>query len=94
MSSEKVWHDYCDQYFSHGDIVMIFHSHRRLRRDYEEELRKAKNAVTEQATHFETIKNKMKQAEEVSSAKLKQATEEHNEKVSCCLYTVSSLLFY
>jgi len=51
----------------------------RLRRDYDEELRKAKDAVSEQSLNFE---RKLKQNEEKWATKMKQITEEHNAKVS------------
>ncbi|XP_076807859.1 uncharacterized protein LOC143451296 isoform X3 [Clavelina lepadiformis] len=71
-----------------AEIIYISH---RLRRDYDEELRKAKNAVTEQATHFEALKKKLKQTDEHWSGKLKQLTEEHNAKVVRLMQEASRL---
>jgi len=60
---------------------MIF-SGRRLRRDYDDELRKAKAAISDQAQHFETFKKEVRANEEKSAGRLKRLTEEYNSKVS------------
>nr|XP_002122992.3 protein MLP1 isoform X1 [Ciona intestinalis] len=61
-----------------AEVIYISH---RLRRDYDEELRKAKTAVSEQAKHYEALLSKAKNVEDTSAAKLRQVTEEHNAKV-------------
>uniref|UniRef100_H2YF43 Uncharacterized protein n=1 Tax=Ciona savignyi TaxID=51511 RepID=H2YF43_CIOSA len=59
----------------------IIYISNRLRHDYDEELRKAKGAVSDQSKHYEALLSKVKSSEETSASKLRQLTEDHNTKV-------------
>nr|CAB3228441.1 trichohyalin [Phallusia mammillata] len=61
-----------------AEIIYVSH---RLRRDYDEELRKAKAAVADQSSHFDKLKKEMKLAEENATQSMKLITDEHNSKV-------------